>query len=199
MQAVDKCDDHCHARDEVNANNRDNDGAFNLLFVANLLQSWYQKDNSGCFGGYAQYESRTRAALRPYSQISLVGDSMGGRAALLFSHLATDAVVAISLQEDLKREASHMGQSDMTPGIRRKFCNMLYRGVRSALDAGVDIIVHWGSEESNVQHTDFLEDHFLTCRAKERAARKGGGILGCPIRKEPICKECWKEGYDKHT
>ena len=22
--------------------------------------------------------------------------------------------------------------------------------------------------------------------------------MGCPICKEPICKECWGEGYDKH-
>jgi len=23
--------------------------------------------------------------------------------------------------------------------------------------------------------------------------------MGCPICKEPICKECWGEGYDKHA
>jgi hypothetical protein len=23
--------------------------------------------------------------------------------------------------------------------------------------------------------------------------------LGCPICKEPIYKECWREGYDKHA
>ncbi len=32
---------------------------------------------------------------------------------------------------------------------------------------------------------------------KEKKCRTSS--LGCPICKEPICKECWKEGYDKHT
>jgi hypothetical protein len=75
---------------------------------------------------------------------------MGGSAALLFSHLATDAVVAFSMQVDLERDASHVGRSNMNRGIRRKFCNMLYPSVGSALDASVDVIVHRGSEESNV-------------------------------------------------
>jgi hypothetical protein len=103
---------------------------------------------------------------------------MGGSAALLFSHLATDVVVAFSLQVDIERDASHVGQSDMNPGIRRKFHDMLYPGVGSVLKAGVDVIVHRGSEESDVRHTDLLEDRFLSRRTKERVARDGGGIIG---------------------
>jgi hypothetical protein len=98
--------------------------------------------------------------------------------ALLFSHLATDAVVAFSFQVDLEKDASHVGQSDMTPGIRRKFCIMLYRGAGSTLDVGINVMVHQGSEESHVQHMDLLEDCFLSCRAKKRVAHNGGGIIG---------------------
>jgi hypothetical protein len=35
--------------------------------------------------------------------------------------------------------------------------------------------------------------------SKERAKRCRTSVMGCPIYKEPICKECWKEGYDKHA
>ena len=36
-------------------------------------------------------------------------------------------------------------------------------------------------------------------KAKERKARCRTSGMGCPICKEPICKECWKEGYDRHA
>ena len=149
-----------------------------MLFVADPAQSWYQKDDTGHFGGYAQYESRIRAASRPYSRISLVGDSMGGSAALLFSHLATDAVVAFSPQVDLECDVSHVGRSDMTPGVRSKFRDTLYSSVGSALDAGVNVIVHRGTEESDVRHTDLLEDRFTSLRVKEGAVRDEGGEDG---------------------
>jgi hypothetical protein len=34
---------------------------------------------------------------------------------------------------------------------------------------------------------------------KERRKTCRTSAMGCPICKEPICKECWKEGYDKHA
>jgi len=35
--------------------------------------------------------------------------------------------------------------------------------------------------------------------AKDRRKTSRTSRMGCPICKEPICKECWKEGYDKHA
>jgi hypothetical protein len=66
----------------------------------------------------------------------------------------------------------------MNPGIWRKFQDMLYHSARFALDAGVDVIDHWGLEESDVQYTDLLEDRFLSRQAKKRAACNWGGIIG---------------------
>jgi hypothetical protein len=34
---------------------------------------------------------------------------------------------------------------------------------------------------------------------KERKKRCRTSAMGCPIYKEPVCNECWKEGYDKHV
>jgi hypothetical protein len=35
--------------------------------------------------------------------------------------------------------------------------------------------------------------------AKDRRKTSRTSCMGCPICKKPICKECWKEGYDKHA
>jgi hypothetical protein len=35
--------------------------------------------------------------------------------------------------------------------------------------------------------------------AKERKKTCITSAMGCAVNKEPICKECWKEGYDKHA
>jgi hypothetical protein len=35
--------------------------------------------------------------------------------------------------------------------------------------------------------------------AKERRKTSRTSAMGCQICKEPICKECWKEGYNKHA
>jgi hypothetical protein len=35
--------------------------------------------------------------------------------------------------------------------------------------------------------------------AKERMKTSRTSAMGCAVCKEPICKECWKEGYDKHA
>ena len=168
-------DANCHHRHDGSDGDDVDDGAFDVLFVADPSQSWYQKDDAGAFDGYAQYESRIRAASRPYSRISLVGDSMGGSAALLFSHLATDAIVAFSLKVDLECDASHVGRSDMTVGLRKEFPDLLYRNVGSALDAGVSVIVHRGSEETDVRHTDLLENRFTSRSSKVGVARIAGG------------------------
>ena len=36
-------------------------------------------------------------------------------------------------------------------------------------------------------------------KAKERKGRCRTSSLGCAICKQPICMECWKEGYDRHA
>jgi hypothetical protein len=35
-------------------------------------------------------------------------------------------------------------------------------------------------------------------KANDRIQRCRTSAMECAVSKEPICKECWKEGYDKH-
>jgi len=143
------------------------DLAFDVLFVADPSQSWYQKDSHGNFDGFAEYERRILAASRPYDLVSLVGDSMGGSGALIFSHLATESVVAFSPQVNLDGDG-HVSRCDMTLSIRDRYYKRLLRSVEEAVDR-VKIFVHRGVEKADVGHTDQLVSYFsekaLECSA----------------------------------
>ena len=133
----------------------DNSDTFDVLFVADPSQSWYQKDSHGQFAGFQEYEKRIRLSSLPYSKISLVGDSMGGSAALLFSHLATNSVVAFSPQVDLNEDV-HVSRNDMTQSIRDEFENRLYQSIKCSIHDGVMICIHRGIEEGDIRHSDAL-------------------------------------------
>ena len=152
---------------KLNRQLRDKDkesDTFDVLFVADPSQSWYTKDSNGKFNGYEEYEKRIRAACRPYNHISIVGDSMGGSAALLFSHISTDAVVAFSPQVNLNGD-EHVSRNDMATLIRNEFQRNLLVNVRRAVLDGVNINIHRGLEESDVKHTSELLSHFSSCES----------------------------------
>eukprot|EP00521_Asterionellopsis_glacialis_P000851 CAMPEP_0195253850 /NCGR_PEP_ID=MMETSP0706-20130129/4713_1 /TAXON_ID=33640 /ORGANISM="Asterionellopsis glacialis, Strain CCMP134" /LENGTH=194 /DNA_ID=CAMNT_0040306435 /DNA_START=41 /DNA_END=625 /DNA_ORIENTATION=- len=135
------------------------DGDFDVLFVADPTQSWYQQDSQGGFQGFQEYQTRIRAASKPYEKVSMVGDSMGGSAALLFSHLATDSVVAFSPQVDLGKDIHHVSRDDMTRNQCESFQNRLVESVREATTSPKDavrITIHRGIEEMDVCHTNQL-------------------------------------------
>jgi len=134
------------------------DDVCNVLFVADPSQSWYQKDSRGTFDGFEEYEQTIRAATRPYKRVSCVGDSMGGSGSLLFSHLATESVVAFSPQVDLEGDV-HVSRYDMTPIIRHRYYKRLLKSVEQAVANEVNVFVHRGLEKSDIRHTDLLLSH----------------------------------------
>jgi hypothetical protein len=131
------------------------DNTFDVLFVADPSQSWYQKDSRGNFNGFNEYERRLRIASRPYSHISIVGDSMGGSAALLFAHLATDSIVAFSPQVNLHGD-QHVSRNDLNETTRDLFQPSLLNCAHRSIKDGVMIFIHRGAEGSDVRHTDEL-------------------------------------------
>ena len=149
------------------ANNGNENMVFDVLFVADPSQSWYKKDSRGTFNGFQEYEQRIRAASKPYDKISLIGDSMGGSAALLFSHLATESVLAFSPQVNLEGDI-HVSRHDMTSIIRDEFSSRLLKSVEEASTTGnVNVFVHRGVEEADVGHTDRLMSYLGPRRGSE--------------------------------
>ncbi|KAL9185994.1 hypothetical protein ACHAXT_005232 [Thalassiosira profunda] len=128
---------------------------FDVLFVADPAQSWYQKCSRGHFDGFDEYQRRIRVACQTYNRVSMVGDSMGGSGALLFSHLATESVVAFSPQVKLEDDP-HVGRYDIYSAVREGYLRRLLRSVDEAVGANVRVAVHRGMEEVDVGHTDLL-------------------------------------------
>ena len=143
---------------QLHSDGKDDD-IFDVLFVADPSQSWYQKDSSGKFDGFTEYEQRIRVASRPYEKVSCIGDSMGGSGALLFAHLSTESAVAFSPQIDLDADV-HVSRYDMIPSIRDRYSTRLLHSVEEAVVRGVNIFVHRGVEETDTRHTDLLVNHF---------------------------------------
>ena len=151
--------------------NNQMDESFDVLFIADPAQSWFLKDDGGNFGGFAQYESRMKAATKPYKHVSLLGDSMGGSGALTFSHLATESVVAFSPQIDLVRD-DHVSRDDMTQLVKDKFKVRLFENAEKAIKNGVTLYVHRGVESSDTQHTDQLMSRLAAKCPHERERLK---------------------------
>ncbi|KAL7543403.1 hypothetical protein ACHAXR_012820 [Thalassiosira sp. AJA248-18] len=158
----------------------DGEDGFDVFFVADPSQSWFVKDSRGYFDGFREYEQRIRVASRPYDRVSFVGDSMGGSASLLFSHLATDSVVAFSPQIDLDGDV-HVSRHDMTPTFRDRFAIRLLQSVEEAIHINnrVKIFVHRGVEKADVRHTDSIISQL-----------SGKGVTGFPVTiiEHPDCK-----------
>jgi hypothetical protein len=64
-----------------------------------------------------------------------------------------------------------------------------------ALDAVVDLILHQGLEESDVRHTDFLEDHFFEPPRKGKGgAQWGRDNWDVPFVKSQFAQSAGKRG-----
>ena len=62
-----------------------------------------------------------------------------------------------------------------------------------------DVRVSLGMESGSYCRMCYRKQLTTELSAKERRKTNRTSAMGCPICKEPICKECWKEGYDKHA
>ena len=62
-----------------------------------------------------------------------------------------------------------------------------------------DVRVSLGLESGQYCRMCYRKQLTTKLLAKERKKTCRTSAMGCSICKEPICKECWKEGYDKHA
>jgi hypothetical protein len=72
-------------------------------------------------------------------------------------------------------------------------------GTRVKTDKCTNVWVNLGMESGRYCEMCYRKQLTTELVAKERRKRCKTSQTGCPIYKEPICKECWKEGYDKHA
>ena len=122
--------------------------------------------------GFGSYEPELQTRVRRYRRVVMLGDSMGGSAALLFSHLAS-LVIAFVPQIDLEADI-HARREDFTPSRKQRFTQRLLANVKEAKGL---IEVHRGRAAIDARHTALLEvpsevsfqQHVAACRGEEGA------------------------------
>jgi hypothetical protein len=72
-------------------------------------------------------------------------------------------------------------------------------GTRVTTNKCTDVRVSLGLSSGKYCRMCYRKQLTTELSAKDRQQRCRTSRMGCPICKEPICKECWKEGYDKHA
>ena len=101
--------------------------------------------------GYAYYTGELRAITTQYSKVLMLGDSMGGSAALMFSPLASRVVSFVPQVELLGY--SQATREDLTAERCRAFQTRL---LQSVADTAATVTVHIGADEEDSRHAGML-------------------------------------------
>lgn len=134
----------------------------------------YQQDPTCKWDGFAFYEKRLIEIIAKgvggkgggYERVLVVGDSMGGAGALLFSHLAT-RVLCFTPQVEVS-DYKAINRLDFTQDRRAKFHARVLESVRSSR---ASITVHYGTGcAEDAQQVGHLRD------CKEKAGSKCGSL-----------------------
>ena len=144
--------------------------AVDRLHVMDPACSWYMQSPACDWSGFEWYEARLKAWLSGYKIVILLGDSMGGSGALLFSHLAT-CVIAFVPQVCLSDDI-HCRREDFSQSLREEFSATLLRNLDEARHRKdvATILVHRGGAAPDQAHTALLggtevgfEQHIEDC------------------------------------
>jgi hypothetical protein len=160
-----------------------------VLFVADPAVSWYCTDAKGRWDGGRYFEERLArfvARRHCYDGVLLLGDSMGGSAALRFAsstrrlcpHCRVRAVAfvpQVNLVED-----RHCVREDFSPRARRTFQRRLLRSVQGATAVrrkrrgplrrwvrsekgkeavGGTVVIHRGTDRQDAEHASLVRAH----------------------------------------
>jgi hypothetical protein len=123
------------------------DATYDVLYVLDPARSWYYQDPGCSWSGFTHFESEISKVIASggYKHVLMMGDSMGGSGALLFSHLAT-RVLAFVPQCELEQYPM-CTREDFRPGSRQAFSAQLQQSV---LASNASISVHLGKDATTM-------------------------------------------------
>jgi Phytanoyl-CoA dioxygenase (PhyH) len=150
-----------------------------VLHVMDFAFSWYCQDPLCAWNGTQYYESEIKKWTEGYQSVCMLGDSMGGSAALLFSALA-NTVLVFTPQVDIS-DYEAVKRSDFSLERRRQLESDI---VQAVLASRAAISVHFGERcEEDVRQvrrlpkTDHLslvghdfDDHVLSLHLRDKGA-----------------------------
>ena len=128
-------------------------GRRNVAHALDTAKSWYcSNPTTGDFDGGAWWDAALAELCKPYQRVVLLGDSMGGTAALRFARHA-DAVVAFVPQIDLRDFPAPCDRADFDDARRER----LRDDIVSAVDASdARISIHVGRDADDLQQLTYL-------------------------------------------
>lgn len=140
-----------------------------VAFALDTACSWFTTDPiTGAYDDCAWWDARLLELCAPYERVCLLGESMGGSAALRFARHATPtgAVVALAPQVDL-RDFTCCGRLDFSDDRKIR--------LREAIAAAVDdsrspVTLHLGRDADDLQQLSHLARHLPSLAAAFEAA-----------------------------
>ena len=128
-------------------------GRRNVAHALDTAKSWYSSNpTTGDFDGGAWWDATLAELCAPYRKVVLLGDSMGGTAALRFARHA-DAVVAFVPQVDLRDFPAPCDRVDFDDAKRERLRDDIVDAV-DASDARISI--HVGRDADDLQQLTYL-------------------------------------------
>ena len=142
-------------------------GRRNVAHALDTAKTWYcSNPMTGHFDGGAWWDATLAELCAPYRKVVLLGDSMGGTAALRFARHA-DAVVAFVPQVDLRDFPAPCDRVDFDDARRER----LRDDIVSAVDASdARISIHVGRDADDLQQLTYLPRAVAAARRRRRAA-----------------------------
>eukprot|EP00927_Polykrikos_kofoidii_P060717 TRINITY_DN55639_c0_g1_i1.p1 TRINITY_DN55639_c0_g1~~TRINITY_DN55639_c0_g1_i1.p1 ORF type:complete len:903 (+),score=153.36 TRINITY_DN55639_c0_g1_i1:123-2711(+) len=119
------------------------------LYVCDPANAWFLQDPGFRWVGLAYFEAKIKEITSKYRRVFMWGGSMGGSAALLFSHLA-DCAHAFSPQVDLAITWPSFATAEVREGFRKQLQESVVR-------CRGPVVVHVGEENhTDVRHASLL-------------------------------------------
>eukprot|EP00928_Gymnodinium_smaydae_P008372 TRINITY_DN13050_c0_g1_i1.p1 TRINITY_DN13050_c0_g1~~TRINITY_DN13050_c0_g1_i1.p1 ORF type:complete len:423 (-),score=26.59 TRINITY_DN13050_c0_g1_i1:13-1281(-) len=117
--------------------------------------SWYCTDPyTGMWDGGVQWEHMIEHASKPYARVCLLGDSMGGSAALRFARFATDVVIAFTPQVDVSNCPADC-RPDFSPKCQE---DLRERILAETAECTASVIVHVGRDPYDLAQASMLPE-----------------------------------------
>lgn len=153
------------------------------LVVAHALdtaQSWFQTSpESGEYDGGAWWDERLAALCEGYDRVCILGESMGATGALRFARHATESVVALVPQIDV-RDFDYSGRADFSEGSKEELVGAIQAACRET--AAQRIVLHVGQDPPDLRQLSYLPEWAVEQTAEDAATNGPLGSVDSRMR-----------------
>ena len=129
-------------------------GTIDVVHALDYAQSWFMTNpTSGEFDDGAWWDASLEELCAPYDQVCLLGESMGGTAALRFARHATQSAIALVPQIDL-RDFVCCSRTDFADARKVKLMHDIEAAIAETTSA--HIILHVGRDADDLHQLNHL-------------------------------------------